>query len=273
MGVGLHFVCAFVLYSAFCGEHLCRPLSEHNHKSAQGSIVVLALLINSLYSTELINLMLAMLEKNVHRRPFIDTVIKLFPKSLHALTNEVDIENYRRYRKNRGDGVPFDLKSNKLALEFEALKNQLLESNPEKFLFSRQSNLPTISVCRRRFDPSQRPNKTSSVINLQAKNNRATSNISTKSELFSRNVQVKMAANVKFTLQRNKRGEENAVPKAASDIIACNTDYISDTKRLGGTSDHKYRFLGLFLAKEKSLINRIRLRGRLNCINNNRETT
>lgn len=231
------------------------------------------LLMNSLYSTELINLMLAMLEKNAYRRPFIDTIIKLFPKKLHTLNNEVDIENYRRYKKNRGNSMPFDLKSNKLALEFEALKNQLLESNPEKFLLSRQSNLPAISVCRRRFDPSQRPTKTSSVINLQTKNNRAASNISAKSELFSRNMQVKMAANVKFALQRRKRGEENAAPKATSDIAACNTDFISDTKRLGGTSDHKYRFLGLFLAKEKSLINRIRLRGRLNCINNNRETT
>ena len=177
----------------------------------------------------------------MHRRPFIDNVIKLFNKNVHTLTSELDIDNYRRYKKIRSRSTPFDMQGSKLALEFKALKSQLLESNPEKFLLNRHSNLPVISVCRKHLKESKNGNY--SLVDLQAESKRSRSNISTKSKLF---LKTRMVANIKLALKRKRKEEENVISKLNSDIEMCNTELISDTKRPGNpvnpiTNNGKYQ--------------------------------
>ena len=90
--------------------------------------------IFSTYSQALIKLASAMLEKTLDRRPFIDEIIEMFPKSLFKLTDSIDIFNFREYKKQKPKNEPRTKIERDLEHEYQLLKKDLLDPDPDKFL-------------------------------------------------------------------------------------------------------------------------------------------
>jgi len=76
-----------------------------------------------------------MLLKNSKMRPYIDNIILLFPKKLYTLTEFTDLENFQKCRNLRHETTIRSKQDKQLDLEFQALKNELSDPNPENFLW------------------------------------------------------------------------------------------------------------------------------------------
>ena len=97
-----------------------------------------------------------MLRKVPSRRPFIDSIIEMFPKPYYSLANEIDIENYKICKSTKREIIPYDRKERKLELDFQALKRELLNPDQKNLLLSNILKLPTIKLNKRRSNTNNK---------------------------------------------------------------------------------------------------------------------
>ena len=76
-------------------------------------------------------------------RPFIDKVIEMFPQP-YSIKNEIDITSFNECRKMRLKAEPYDEMKAKLEMDFQTLKSELLDPDPNNFLKQRNRNLPQL---------------------------------------------------------------------------------------------------------------------------------
>ena len=108
-------------------------------------VIIILKSAHSTYSTSLLQLTSLMLEKSLSRRPFIDTIVNMFPKG-YQLERKLDIDGYNTYRVIKFNFNKKTKKEQLLELEFKALKDKLCDPNPTHFLQHNDCAPPRVST-------------------------------------------------------------------------------------------------------------------------------